>query len=346
MRLIIKRHVASKLACVGSLLFFAIRLASLAQSGGFLGAKSCSTSGCHGGAAEQSRQYVIWQEFDPHARAYATLTMGRSWRMAEALGLGDPTRAPRCTICHAPHPSQIHEGVSCETCHGAAEFWLRTHARTDYTHEDRVRAGMRNLRGAYQRANACVACHQWIEPDLLRVGHPELTFELDGQLAAMKRHWRKQLDQPAAQQWLVGQAVALRELAAQPVDELSAQRAALEWLLKQIGEDATKPDAVAQRIASETWTPQRTRQLWQRLLDAADEFVQTDTPRDTLVRRAERLVLALDRLSEGQHGHDLDKLFALVQARPDFSPLAFAATLRELRQRSLPTPSENPSAHP
>ncbi|MDW8344189.1 MAG: multiheme c-type cytochrome [Verrucomicrobiae bacterium] len=325
--------MASKLASRGALVFLFATMLAHAQNGRFLGAGSCSTSGCHGGAADQSRQFVIWQEFDPHARAYATLTMGRSWRMTEALGLGDPTREPRCTICHAPHPTQIREGVSCENCHGAAEFWLRTHTRADYTHEERVRAGMRNLRGAYHRANACVACHQWIEPELLRAGHPELMFELDGQLAGMKRHWRKSLDQPAGQQWLVGQAVALRELAAQPTRELEPQRAVLEWLLQVLGENPEEPDAIARRVAAESWSDAHTANVLDRLLQTADQFEQPTAPRDVLARRAERLVLALDRLSGGQPWPELERLFRQAQSRPDFVPEMFGATLRQLRDR-------------
>lgn len=40
---------------------------------------------------------------------------------------------------------------------------------------------MRDLRNLYARANACVACHQNVDPEILKAGHPELVFELDRQ---------------------------------------------------------------------------------------------------------------------------------------------------------------------
>ncbi len=301
-------------------------------AGQFLGGDSCSTSGCHGGAAETSRQRAIWDEFDPHSRAYATLTMGRSARLIEALGGTDATRDRRCTDCHAPHPTQRLEGVSCENCHGAGEPWLRSHTRQDYTHADRLAVGMRDLRDPYQRANACVACHQHVAPELLQAGHPELIFELDGQLTGMKRHWRAERDRPAAQNWLVGQAVALRELVGQAHDSNREQRAALEWLLAQAGESAGNPDELARRAAAESWTADRTRDLLRRLAGTSAEFQRADVTQLQHARRAERLVLALDRLLAGQKSPELETLFALAQSRPDFDPGKFAEALRALRQ--------------
>src|SRR6185437_13041129 len=99
-----------------------------------------------------------------------------------------------------------------ESCHGRAENWIRSHTRTDFTHMDRVHAGMRDLQNIYVRANSCVACHQNVDADLLQAGHPELIFELDGQLVSQPRHWREKSGWSGPQTWLVGQAVALREM--------------------------------------------------------------------------------------------------------------------------------------
>jgi len=85
----------------------------------------------------------------------------------------------------------VSEGVSCENCHGPAENWLRAHTRSDWTHADRTFAGMRDLKNLYVRANNCVACHQTVELPLLKAGHPELIFELDGQSVSEPKHWRK-----------------------------------------------------------------------------------------------------------------------------------------------------------
>ncbi|MGZ8938209.1 MAG: hypothetical protein ACXW32_03245, partial [Limisphaerales bacterium] len=67
----------------------------------------------------------------------------------------------------------------------------------------------------YNRANACVACHQVLDPRLLAAGHPELIFELDGQTSAMPRHWLEKDEQYRQKGWLTGQAAALREVTAQ-----------------------------------------------------------------------------------------------------------------------------------
>ena len=90
--------------------------------------------------------------------------------------------------------------------------WLRGHTRKDWTYATRVGAGMRDLRNFYVRANTCVACHQNLDADLLAAGHPELTFELDGQSVAEPKHWRDEDPWSGPRAWLVGQAVALREM--------------------------------------------------------------------------------------------------------------------------------------
>ncbi|MBI3881092.1 MAG: hypothetical protein HY301_13655, partial [Verrucomicrobia bacterium] len=117
----------------------------------FLGATSCSSSGCHGGASEKLNQNLVWSTRDFHSfRPYATLTTARSKQIADAAKLGDATQAAQCTVCHAPlenvPPTQrgtqfsAREAISCESCHGPAEEWFRFHTRPDISHGDRVQA--------------------------------------------------------------------------------------------------------------------------------------------------------------------------------------------------------------
>jgi len=98
----------------------------------------------------------VWSTHDfHHLRPYATLETARSERLAEVLRIGNPAQSQRCTVCHAPfqtvragqlsQTARISEGVSCENCHGPAENWLRAHTRPDWSHEDRVHAGMREI---------------------------------------------------------------------------------------------------------------------------------------------------------------------------------------------------------
>ena len=179
------------------------------------------------------------------------------------------------------------ESVSCETCHGPSAPWLRSHTRPDWTHADRVAAGMRDLKNLYVRANTCVACHQTVGADLLAAGHHELIFELDGQAVTQPKHWREKVGWSGAQAWLVGQAVTLRELSWQlsrepaPNDKLAARWSALLWLLEQASDpeprlpslksapleltaaNATQSqklsDELARRAADREWSADTTR---------------------------------------------------------------------------------------
>jgi hypothetical protein len=318
----------------------------------FIGAQNCRTSGCHGGA--KRNEFITWSKKDFHSRAYATLTTARSQRIAETLKIDDPTQSMRCAVCHAPMqgvlPAHATEGVSCENCHGAAESWVRTHTRPDYTHADRVQAGMRELKSLYDRANACGACHQNVDADILGAGHPELIFELDGQAVSEPKHWRENGDWSGAQTWLVGQAVALREMSwqmlrkATPDEKLAARWNGLLWLLEASGElDAPtsrpanvqqRSDELARRAAVETWSEIRTRALLTKLAGVSAAFEDETVSREVHARRAERLVLALDRLAVARQQKTLDaeigRLFRLTQSLPDFDPKEFARALKSL----------------
>ena len=335
------------------------------------GALTCSTSSCHGGAADKSRQYVIWSQRDVHSRSYATLGTARAARMAEALGIKSPLSDARCTSCHAPiatvaenlvmPPAKVSEGVSCVSCHGPLEGWLRSHTRPDYSHADRVAAGMRDLRSLDSRAGACVACHQNIEPALVDVGkHSPLIFELDGQTSAQPRHWREPDGRSGAQAWYVGQAVAWREISwGLRHGSLDAKRdlprwRALRWLLlcadpegraEDFGRDSdevtpaelARAEEVGRRLATEgarSWRPENTVEVLRKLAATASNFRDANTPLLHALR-AERLVLALDRLLAAHPDHSLrqrassqlDRLFQLAQSIPDFSPSIFAREL-------------------
>lgn len=347
----------------------------------FLGAESCSTSGCHGGGAENRQQFTVWSRLDSHSKSFSTLTTARSARLAEALKINDPTRSTRCTTCHAPFHEvpaarfavqiKATEGVSCESCHGQAEGWLRTHTRPDLSHVERVSAGVRDLKNLYVRANSCVACHQNVEADLLRAGHPELIFELDGQTVSQPKHWRETGDFRGPQAWVTGQAVALREmswqLAGAAGDEKAPARwSALLWLLRQTASvDSSWPslaglsldpaagnfeaarqqaDALAKKSGESPWTPALVQQVLLKLSATRDQFSDAGTPGIIQARRAERLVLALDRLVAALPDKPtaralqpaLNQLFKLVQSLPDFQPATFAVALGEFETKLKP----------
>ena len=333
----------------------------------FLGSQSCSASSCHGGAGEKSKQYTIWSTHDfHHARPYATLETARSERLAEVLRIANPTQSTRCTVCHAPFatvPAErlardvtVTEGISCESCHGPAENWIRSHTRPDYTHADRVASGMRDMHSLYVRANTCVACHQAVDPEIRAAGHPELIFEMDGQSAKMPRHWSKVNDKPGPQIWLVAQAVAFREqdwqLFREKISPANAPGYSLGimWVVDRsataLGMDLPKGnlsaeflrmkvDQFAKDVAQLDWTEMQTRKCLSALSATSPDFRDASASAGVQARRAERLVLALDRLTAGLDvtrtnsavNQSLNKLFADAQSLPDFNPIQFANDL-------------------
>ncbi len=304
------------------------------QPANFLGANSCASSGCHGGGGATQNQFLVWEVKDFHSqRPAATLTTARAKQIADAIEIKDATTDSRCTTCHAPmqevpenlRGDNLHasEGVTCESCHGPSENWIRAHTRPDYTRADRTAAGMRDLENLYVRANTCVACHQNVEADLLQAGHPELMFELDGQCVAEPRHWSAARNGNGAQAWLVGQAAALREISWEwsrdkaPAPTEFNRWAALVWLLQTaapesnlklpaadhpvIQADAARAaqsasDGIARDSAAATWTDDKTRAILTALTSTGSSFRDSTVSQPQQARRAERLVLGLDRL--------------------------------------------------
>lgn len=333
----------------------------------FVGSIGCKSSSCHGGAGEKRSQYITWSQKDFHTRAYAILLDARSARIGEALSVSQPQSNARCTVCHSPFQSvapdrlastaRSDEGVSCENCHGAAEPWLRGHTRTDWTYATRVSAGMHDLRNLYVRANACVACHQNVDADILKAGHPELVFELDSQSISEPKHWRE--DDPAIgpRSWLVGQAVALREIAwaatnakGEEGNRILAQMSALTWLLDKtpLGENVNqfnsypgiqlRADEIAKEAAKWNPTSDELTSILQKLSASDSEVQLTNGSPEQRFYCALRLTLAVDRLCatlnlSSKLDKELSALRADVQRHYDFDSTAFAEHLRTFRAK-------------
>lgn len=324
----------------------------------FLGNQSCSTSGCHGGAGPIHGTLTKFKVEDRHVRSFGTLSTPRSARMGEALNITDVTTSSRCTSCHAPVfsvPAEFRaenlrtdEGVGCASCHQSTEAWLRTHTRTDLNHLQKVAAGMRNLRSAYARANACVACHQVLQPELIEKGrHPRLIFELDGQLASEPPHWSEPSGNQGGKAWIVGQAVAWRELAAARADGRDNSAGAIErekalaWLVQRAvssvaAPSASSPDEIAKE-ADRNWGSSQAVDAVRRLAASSDDFRDASITKLEKAYRAERLVLGLDRLlatwpdrkGADRANDSLERLFAAAQSIEDFDPATFAELLTE-----------------
>ena len=347
--------------------------------GAFVGSVGCKSSSCHGGAGPKRSQYFTWSQKDFHTKAYAVLLNSRSERIAEGLGITAAHTSARCTVCHSPlqsvAPSRLtptahpDEGVSCESCHGAAGGWLRGHTRPDWTYNTRVAAGMRDLRSIYVRATACVACHQNLAPELLKAGHPDLFFELDSQSVAEPKHWKDDDSWSGLREWLTGQAVALREmswaLASDPQsDEASNARwNGVAWLcattsvaggawpqvtqpsatpgMSEFNRARSEADALARRASVSNWSETAARTLLTVLASSEGEFTAQKAAPPLLGQRAKRLVLALDRLVVALDKNrgwrlkveaELNQLFLDVKTLDAFDAGAFAAHLRSFRE--------------
>ena len=320
-------HLA--LCCTAVLSAFAVDATAPLNVHQFTGAQSCASSSCHGGGARN--EFLTYSRKDRHVFAAGILGKGTSLKIAEALGIGDPTKAAQCTVCHSPMeavpasrlavrlkpaPDQKpvpDRGVSCEACHGAAGEWLLFHTRKDVNYQQILGTGLRDLIDINGRANVCVACHLNIDEPIRQAGHPELFFELDAQAMLEPPHYVDARPSLGPRSWLTGQAVALREmswkLAAKRDDRLVARWKALVWLLQMTesgakdlpsGEDfsAMQPaaDRLARKASRELWTRSQIASQLKRFASAHKEFADVKTDRTEQRRRAELLVPAIDRL--------------------------------------------------
>lgn len=244
--------------------------ASSVMIGKLTGANSCAASSCHGGgrvgedlsfAASQ-----IWQRRDIHARAWQVLTQPPALEMMRRLA--EPGRPPipatedaRCLNCHVTTEAAYSEkrvaeavhhrdGVSCESCHGAASGWLAAHttaAWRGFSDERKAELGFIDTTGnVLGRAKICAECHvggagKDVNHDLIAAGHPRMDFDFRVFHANESRHWtsgglegrNRALNvelRPAfeAEAWLAG--------------KLATSRAALRVLKDRAGEGGLWPE--------------------------------------------------------------------------------------------------------
>jgi hypothetical protein len=134
-------------------------------------------------------------------------------------------------------------------------------------------------------------------------------------------------------------------------ENLSARADALLWLLGKLDEaNATVPrlntargdysavqsaaDNLARAVAETTWSAEMTSSILTALAKTGPDF-RSDLPKQQHALRAERLVLALDRLlASAPHPNadtPLNDLFKLTQSLPDFDPARFSATLDQFK---------------
>lgn len=169
------------------------------------GTESCVK--CHAAEVE------VWKK-TPHSRTFEELHRRPEAReIAAKLGVQSIKYDGRCVACHytqqadpATESVSAIAGISCESCHGAAENWIDTHhdyggpdiTRMSESPEhrrqriaDSVALGMRNPDNVYLVAQSCYRCHTVGDEELVNVGgHTagSLDFELVAWSQGMVRH--------------------------------------------------------------------------------------------------------------------------------------------------------------
>ncbi|MBX7144251.1 MAG: cytochrome c family protein [Oligoflexia bacterium] len=202
-----------------------------------MGTGSCSSSNCHGASSPRNssnvlqNEYTTWQKHDRHAKAWLVLKESAAQRIGQHLGIAAVEKEPWCLSCHATYSANktifkpgfnIEDGVTCETCHGAAENYLPLHTERGASHNKNIASGMRELVPLQERAHFCLTCHYGsdaasVTHRLIGAGHPRLSFELDTYSMLQPYHWK--VDEDYVQRkhaysnvnaWLVGQIALAR----------------------------------------------------------------------------------------------------------------------------------------
>ena len=207
-----------------------------------LGTVTCASSLCHGSirlwkdSNVLQNEYITWSRIDKHARAYNVLLNERSQRIAKNLNLKQPAHESKvCLDCHAHvvpverrgERFKITDGVTCESCHGPAQKWVKTHVEPDnpamVQHAKNIEDGMYETSDAVSRAKLCMSCHygnqdKLVTHRIMGAGHPRMSFELDTFTEIAPKHFVIDKDYSerkkvwdGAKTWAIGQALAVSE---------------------------------------------------------------------------------------------------------------------------------------
>ena len=207
-----------------------------------LGTVTCASSLCHGSvklwkdSTVLQNEYLTWSRTDKHARAYNVLLNERSKRIAKNLGLKQPAHEAKiCLDCHAHvipderrgERFKITDGITCESCHGPAQKWVKTHVESDSAgaalHARNIEQGLYPTSDPVARAKLCMSCHygnkdKLVTHRIMGAGHPRMSFELDTFTEIAPKHFVVDKDYSerkkvwdGAKTWAIGQALAVSE---------------------------------------------------------------------------------------------------------------------------------------
>ncbi len=147
-----------------------------------LGHEACMK--CHG------QEIAVWKQ-TPHFGTFKELhRKPEAKQIAERMGLRSIKRGDLCLNCHYTKQSidgreKAIAGISCESCHGAAQDWIAIHndyggptaTKSSETPEhakqrvdDAIAKGMQNPANLYLIARSCLNCHTVPNEQLVNVG--------------------------------------------------------------------------------------------------------------------------------------------------------------------------------
>ncbi|GAA5511122.1 multiheme c-type cytochrome [Novipirellula caenicola] len=236
--------------------FADIAVAKADEPTSFVGISSCATSTCHGGVIGRgpvwNHSLSTWLANDPHANAGRLLYDRDSQAIVSRLDRSasgsreayDAVLRERCISCHTTATAAqtaasgklsaefLASGVTCESCHGAAESWLVSHTHVDW--DPAANESMREMDSIIGRGETCVRCHigsrtedglvRDMNHDLIAAGHPALRFDLPIYLANLPTHWDdrhdRELNASSVRLRAVGRAINLAAAA-----KLASERA-------------------------------------------------------------------------------------------------------------------------
>lgn len=145
----------------------------------------------------------VWKS-TPHYRTFEELNRRpKAKEICKNLGLRSAKRSDVCVDCHFTTQQSNGRikpisGISCESCHGAAQDWVNIHnnyggptvSKESETPDHRaqrwsnsVANGMKNTRELYMIARSCFGCHTVPNEELVNVGGHN-TGSLDFELVA------------------------------------------------------------------------------------------------------------------------------------------------------------------
>ena len=209
-----QQALLARAACSGAIVLAAGLAAPRSCEGSALRPLECDPARVVGpaGCLKCHQREVEQWTATPHSQTFESLQRAPEAKaIVERLGLRSVKRNDVCTECHYTQQeidghARIVAGISCESCHGAAQGWVDRHgdyggpqatretetpAHRDQRRADSIAAGMNNPSNLYLIARQCLACHTSPREDLVnvgghRAGSPD--FELVAWSQGMIRH--------------------------------------------------------------------------------------------------------------------------------------------------------------